>query len=50
VFAVLGHNGAGKTTMVRLLNGILAPTAGEAEVVGLSPGADGPALRRRKGS
>jgi ABC-2 type transport system ATP-binding protein len=49
VFGVLWHNGAGKTTAVRVLNGILAPTAGTAEVLGLSPQADGPALRRRTG-
>jgi ABC-2 type transport system ATP-binding protein len=50
VFGLLGHNGAGKTTTVRLLNGILEPTAGNAEVLGLSPVADGPALRRRTGA
>ncbi len=49
VFAWLGHNGAGKTTMVRLLNGILTPTAGSASVMGLSPIEDGPRLRRHTG-
>ena len=49
VFGVLGHNGAGTTTTVRLLNGVLAPCAGEADVLGLSPVRDGPALRRRTG-
>ncbi|HEU5179784.1 MAG TPA: ABC transporter ATP-binding protein [Candidatus Polarisedimenticolia bacterium] len=49
VFGVLGHNGAGKTTTVRLLNGILAPTAGKAEVLGLDPVRDGPTLRGRTG-
>ena len=28
VFGVLGHNGAGKTTMIRLLNGLITPTSG----------------------
>jgi len=49
VFGLLGHNGAGKSTTVRLLNGVLTPTAGEASVLGLSPTRDGPALRRRTG-
>jgi ABC-2 type transport system ATP-binding protein len=47
VFGLLGHNGAGKTTTVRALNGVVAPAAGRMRVLGLSPQADGPALRRR---
>lgn len=34
VFGFLGPNGSGKTTMVRLLNGILAPTEGAADILG----------------
>ena len=34
VFGFLGPNGAGKTTTVRLLNGLLEPTAGTAKVLG----------------
>src|SRR5690349_8327768 len=49
VFGFLGHNGAGKTTTVRLLNGVLEAQSGSAEVLGLSPAKDGPALRRRTG-
>ncbi len=49
IFGFLGHNGAGKTTTVRLLNGVLAFSGGSATVLGLSPAADGPALRRRTG-
>lgn len=49
IFGFLGHNGAGKTTTVRLLNGVLAPSDGSARVRGLSPVADGPALRRHTG-
>jgi ABC-2 type transport system ATP-binding protein len=49
IFGFLGHNGAGKTTSVRLFNGILAPDGGRARVLGLQPVVDGPALRRRTG-
>ena len=49
VLALLGPNGAGKTTTVRLLNGVLAPDAGEAQVMGLDPATEGDAVRRRTG-
>ena len=32
VVGLLGSNGAGKTTMMRIIAGFLVPTAGEAEV------------------
>src|SRR5688572_27554010 len=34
VFGFLGHNGAGKTTSVRMLTGQLRPTSGRAQVAG----------------
>jgi ABC-2 type transport system ATP-binding protein len=51
VFGLLGPNGAGKTTTVRMLAGLLTPTAGRATVCGvpLGAGADGVALRTRVG-
>lgn len=47
VLAMLGANGAGKTTAIALLLGLLAPDAGSAELFGLSPGLVG--VRRRIG-
>jgi len=49
VFGLLGPNGAGKTTTVRLLNGILPPSAGTARVFGFDPTVDGGSIRRKTG-
>lgn len=35
-YALLGVNGAGKTTAIRILTGLTAPTAGEARILGVS--------------
>ncbi len=48
--ACLGPNGAGKSTAVKLLTGILHPSAGEVEVLGLSPQRRRVALARRIGA
>ena len=49
ILGFLGHNGAGKTTTVCLLNGVLEPSSGGAQVLGFDPQADGPALRAKTG-
>jgi len=38
VFGLLGPNGSGKTTTVKMLLGLLFPTSGEARVLGYPPG------------
>jgi ABC-2 type transport system ATP-binding protein len=47
----LGRNGAGKTTTMKVLMGMVAPTAGSAQVFGLDPSdpVEGTAIRRRVG-
>ena len=49
VFAMLGENGAGKTTAIKILLGLEEPTAGEARVLGLDSRRDGLEIRRRIG-
>lgn len=47
--AVIGANGSGKSTFARLLNGLVAPSAGSVVVHGLDSVRDRAALRRRVG-
>jgi len=49
VHALLGENGAGKSTMVKLLAGLLAPDAGEIELFGATVRLHGPADAHRLG-
>jgi ABC-2 type transport system ATP-binding protein len=48
-FGLLGANGAGKTTFIRLVTGFLLPSAGEVEVHGVSPATDPSAVQRGLG-
>ncbi len=47
--AYAGANGAGKSTTLKILSGILQPTRGEVRVLGLDPAKDRIALMRRVG-
>jgi ABC-2 type transport system ATP-binding protein len=48
-FGLLGPNGAGKTTTIEILEGLLAPDAGDVDVLGLRWGRDDRELRQRLG-
>ena len=49
VFGFLGSNGAGKSTTIRMLCGLLTPTAGKATVDGVDVGSDPEGVKRRIG-
>ena len=49
VFGFLGANGAGKTTAMRILVGLLAPTEGDASVAGFDVRTQAEDIRRRIG-
>jgi ABC-2 type transport system ATP-binding protein len=49
VFGFLGANGAGKTTAMRMLIGLLEPTSGSARVAGYDVAAEGEKVRRSIG-
>jgi ABC-2 type transport system ATP-binding protein len=48
-FGLLGPNGAGKTTTIEILEGLIAPDAGDVEVLGLRWNTDERELRERLG-
>ena len=45
IYGFLGRNGAGKTTMLKLLLGLLKPSAGTASVLGLDSVRDNEAIQ-----
>lgn len=47
--AFIGPNGAGKSTTIKLLTGILTPSAGDVEILGLSPHKNRQALSKNIG-
>lgn len=49
VVALLGTNGAGKTSALEVVEGLAPPTDGEVRVLGLDPVADRAEVRRRTG-
>jgi ABC-2 type transport system ATP-binding protein len=48
-FAFLGRNGAGKSTTIRTMLGLLHPDRGDVRVLGLNPKTDALEIRRRVG-
>jgi ABC-2 type transport system ATP-binding protein len=49
IFGFLGANGAGKSTTIRMLCGLLTPTSGTALVSGIDVGRDPEGVKRRIG-
>src|SRR6187397_850153 len=48
-YGFLGQNGAGKSTTIKCLTGLLRPSAGSFRILGLDPAVDAVAIQRRIG-
>lgn len=49
IVGLLGPNGSGKTTMIRLMNGVITPTSGRLSVSGMDPQMNGDEIRKISG-
>ncbi|WLR56970.1 ABC transporter ATP-binding protein [Mesobacillus subterraneus] len=49
IVGLLGPNGSGKTTMIRLMNGVINQTAGKLSILGMDPGIEGDTVRKDTG-
>ena len=49
IHSLLGVNGAGKTSLLEVIEGLATPSAGSVRVLGLDPITDRPEVRRRAG-
>ena len=50
IFGFIGENGAGKTTFMRMVCGLIYPTEGTLELFGISDSKELPKMRRKMGA
>ncbi len=49
IVGLLGHNGAGKTTIMKMLSGYLEPSSGTINIGGLELGSNAPRIQQELG-